>query len=49
MNKKPKSWTDFLIDMLFIFAMTAAISLIFGFFSGYGAYFAGTTIGYIKF
>lgn len=48
-NKKSKSWGECIIDVAFVLVLTAAISLTFGFFSGYGAYFAGTTIGYIKY
>ena len=46
-DKKPKGWQQYLLDTLFILTMTAAISFIFGFFSGHGAYFAGKVLGYI--
>lgn len=46
-KKKPKTWSECLIDVLFVLAITAAISLVFGFFSGIGAYHAGRFIGYI--
>jgi len=48
-KKKPESWSEAIIRVLFIIILTGALSFIFGFFSGYGAYFAGTTLGYIKF
>lgn len=47
MNSKKKSWQQCLLDAVFVLVMTAAISFIFGFFSGHGAYFAGKALGYI--
>lgn len=47
-EKKPKSWSECFINIAFVFVMTAALSLTFGFFASCGAYQAGKYIGYIR-